>query len=97
MHVGVRTFGLPCHDNFWQTETGGILITPLPGAVEAKPGSATLALPGIDPEVYTPEGDPATAPDGGLLVLRKPWRVPIARSLPTATASCCMTDTARGT
>ena len=63
----------PIVDTWWQTETGGILITPLPGAVEAKPGSATLAFPGIDPEVYTQEGDPVTAPDGGLLVLRKPW------------------------
>jgi acetyl-CoA synthetase len=63
----------PIVDTWWQTETGGILITPLPGAVDTKPGSATLAFPGIDPEVYTQEGDPVTAPDGGLLVLRKPW------------------------
>ncbi len=63
----------PIVDTWWQTETGGILITPLPGAVDTKPGSATLAFPGIDPEVYNQEGDPVTAPDGGLLVLRKPW------------------------
>jgi acetyl-CoA synthetase len=63
----------PIVDTWWQTETGGILITPLPGAVDTKPGSATLAFPGIDPEVYSQEGDPVTAPDGGLLVLRKPW------------------------
>jgi acetyl-CoA synthetase len=63
----------PIVDTWWQTETGGILITPLPGAVDTKPGSATRAFPGIDPEVYTQEGDPVKAPDGGLLVLRKPW------------------------
>jgi len=63
----------PIVDTWWQTETGGILITPLPGAIDTKPGSATLPFPGIDPEVYDAEGDPVKAPDGGLLVLRKPW------------------------
>jgi acetyl-CoA synthetase len=63
----------PIVDTWWQTETGGILITPLPGAVATKPGSATLPFPGIAPEVYTEEGSPAPAPAGGLLVLRKPW------------------------
>jgi acetyl-CoA synthetase len=63
----------PIVDTWWQTETGGILITPLPGAVDAKPGSATLPFPGIDAEVYTEEGNPVTPPHGGLLVLRKPW------------------------
>jgi len=63
----------PIVDTWWQTETGGILITPLPGAVDTKPGSATLAFPGIDPEVYTEEGTPVTPPNGGFLVLRKPW------------------------
>jgi acetyl-CoA synthetase len=63
----------PIVDTWWQTETGGILITPLPGTVDTKPGSATLTFPGIDAEVYTDEGDPVTPPNGGLLVLRKPW------------------------
>jgi acetyl-CoA synthetase len=63
----------PIVDTWWQTETGGILITPLPGAVDTKPGSATLPFPGIDPEVYSQEGSPVAPPDGGLLVLRKPW------------------------
>jgi acetyl-CoA synthetase len=63
----------PIVDTWWQTETGGILITPLPGAVDTKPGSATLAFPGIDPEVYTEEGRPVAPPNGGLLVLKKPW------------------------
>ena len=63
----------PIVDTWWQTETGGILITSLPGAVDTKPGSATLPFPGIDPEVYDQEANPVKAPDGGLLVLRKPW------------------------
>jgi acetyl-CoA synthetase len=63
----------PIVDTWWQTETGGILITPLPGAIDTKPGSATRPFPGIDPEVYDQEANPVKAPDGGLLVLRKPW------------------------
>jgi acetyl-CoA synthetase len=63
----------PIVDTWWQTETGGIMITSLPGAVTTKPGSATLPFPGIDPEIYTEEGDIAKPPNGGLLVLRKPW------------------------
>ncbi|MBW2448300.1 MAG: acetate--CoA ligase [Deltaproteobacteria bacterium] len=63
----------PIVDTWWQTETGGILITPLPAAVDTVPGSATLPFPGIDAEVYTEEGDPTTPPAGGYLVIRKPW------------------------
>ncbi|MFQ5471419.1 MAG: acetate--CoA ligase, partial [Dehalococcoidia bacterium] len=63
----------PIVDTWWQTETGGILITPLPAAVDTVPGSATLPFPGIDAEVYTEEGDPAKPPAGGFLVVRKPW------------------------
>jgi acetyl-CoA synthetase len=63
----------PIVDTWWQTETGGIMITPLPGAVATKPGSATLTFPGIDAEIYTEEGDTAKPPAGGFLVLRKPW------------------------
>jgi acetyl-CoA synthetase len=63
----------PIVDTWWQTETGGILITPLPAAVDTKPGSATLAFPGIAADVYTEEGVPARPRDGGFLVLTKPW------------------------
>ncbi len=63
----------PIVDTWWQTETGGIMITPLPGAVATKPGSATLAFPGVDAEVWDHDGDPVTPPDGGFLVLKKPW------------------------
>jgi acetyl-CoA synthetase len=63
----------PIVDTWWQTETGGILITPLPAAIDTVPGSATQPFPGIDAEVYTDEGRPAKPPAGGFLVLRKPW------------------------
>ena len=63
----------PIVDTWWQTETGAIMITPLPGAIPAKPGSATRPFPGILPEVVTPSGEPVPAGQGGLLVLRKPW------------------------
>ena len=63
----------PIVDTWWQTETGGIAITPLPGAVATKPGSATLPFPGIDAEVLGEDGEPVEPPNGGLLVLRKPW------------------------
>ncbi|ADV81975.1 acetate--CoA ligase [Terriglobus saanensis] len=63
----------PIVDTWWQTETGSILIAPIPGAVATKPGSATLPFFGIVPEVVTKEGDPVPAGQGGLLVIRKPW------------------------
>jgi len=63
----------PIVDTWWQTETGGILITPLPGAVATKPGSATLPFPGIDADVWNEEGSPAKPPAGGYLVLKRPW------------------------
>ncbi len=63
----------PIVDTWWQTETGGILITPIPGAIPTKPGSATLPFPGIDADVVTREGKPVPAGAGGYLVLRKPW------------------------
>ncbi len=63
----------PIVDTWWQTETGAMMIAPVPGAVPAKPGSATLPLPGIVPEVVTREGDPVPAGSGGLLVIRRPW------------------------
>jgi acetyl-CoA synthetase len=63
----------PIVDTWWQTETGGIMITPLPGAVDTKPGSATRPFPGIAADVYDDDGKPVKAPDGGFLVLEKPW------------------------
>ncbi|HVC43513.1 MAG TPA: acetate--CoA ligase [Candidatus Binataceae bacterium] len=63
----------PIVDTWWQTETGGILISPMPGAIAAKPGSATRPLPGIAAEVVTREGHPVAAGQGGLLVIKRPW------------------------
>ncbi|MCC6739497.1 MAG: acetate--CoA ligase [Planctomycetia bacterium] len=63
----------PIVDTWWQTETGGILISPLPGVTATKPGSATLPLPGIFPEVLSNEGQPCKADQGGLLAIAKPW------------------------
>ena len=63
----------PIVDTWWQTETGAIMIAPIPGAVSTKPGSATRPFFGIVPEVVTKEGEPVPAGHGGLLVIRKPW------------------------
>ncbi|HEX8958820.1 MAG TPA: acetate--CoA ligase, partial [Solirubrobacterales bacterium] len=62
----------PVVDTWWQTETGQIMISPLPGVVATKPGSATFALPGIDAAVVDEEGRPVEEQEG-LLVLRRPW------------------------
>ena len=63
----------PIVDTWWQTETGGILISPLPGATPLKPGSATCPLPGVDAAVLREDGTPADVNEGGYLVIRKPW------------------------
>jgi acetyl-CoA synthetase len=63
----------PIVDTWWQTETGAILIAPIPGAVPTKPGSATRPFFGIQPEVVNKEGQLVPAGHGGLLVIRKPW------------------------
>ena len=62
----------PIVDTWWQTETGHILITPLPGITTTKPGSATKAFPGITPEIRTASGE-RVEKGGGLLALTKPW------------------------
>ncbi|MFQ5458748.1 MAG: acetate--CoA ligase, partial [Myxococcota bacterium] len=63
----------PIVDTWWQTETGGILITPLPGAVPTKPGSCTLPFPGIDADVVSKDGKSVPPNVGGYLVLKRPW------------------------
>src|SRR5204862_1888472 len=60
----------PIVDTWWQTETGQIMITPLPGAIAAKPGSATRPFPGIVPEVVTMDGKPVPLGSGGFLILK---------------------------
>ena len=63
----------PIVDTWWQTETGAILIAPIPGAVPTKPGSATRPFFGVEPEVVSKDGEPVPAGQGGLLVIKKPW------------------------
>jgi acetyl-CoA synthetase len=63
----------PIVDTWWQTETGAILISPVPGVMPTKPGSATRPLPGIVADVVTRDGKPAAPNQGGLLVIRRPW------------------------
>jgi acetyl-CoA synthetase len=63
----------PVVDTWWQTETGMILITPLPGVTTLKPGSATRPFPGIDAAVYDDNGNEVGPGAGGYLVLRRPW------------------------
>jgi acetyl-CoA synthetase len=63
----------PIVDTWWQTETGAIMITPLPGATPPKPGSGTLPYFGVVPEIVDKDGKPVPAGEGGFLVLTKPW------------------------
>jgi acetyl-CoA synthetase len=63
----------PIVDTWWQTETGAIMISPLPGATPTTPGSATRPLPGIIPEIVTKDGTPVPAGHGGFLVIKQPW------------------------
>ncbi|WP_123533113.1 acetate--CoA ligase [Halosimplex salinum] len=70
-HVGGED--CPIVDTWWQTETGAILLSTLPGVDAMKPGSAGPALPGIDVTVVGPTGAPATATEGGRLAVTKPW------------------------
>jgi len=63
----------PVVDTWWQTETGGIMVTPLPGATPTKPGSATLSLPGIKAEVLDKDGKPVPRGSGGKLFVTRPW------------------------
>ncbi len=63
----------PIVDTWWQTETGMIMISPLPGATPTKPGSATLPLPGVVADVVTREGESVPPGGGGYLIIRQPW------------------------
>jgi acetyl-CoA synthetase len=63
----------PIVDTWWQTETGGIMMSPLPGAIPTKPGSCTKPLPGIVPAIVDSSGKPVPTGQGGWLVMKKPW------------------------
>ncbi len=70
-HIGGKK--CPIVDTWWQTETGGIMISPLPGVTATKPGSATMPLPGIDAAVMERDGKALPKGSSGLLCIRKPW------------------------
>jgi acetyl-CoA synthetase len=63
----------PIVDTWWQTETGSIMITTLPGASAAKPGSAGLPMFGVEPQIVNKDGKPCAANEGGLLIMKRPW------------------------
>ena len=63
----------PIVDTWWQTETGMIMITPLPGAIPMKPGSATRPFPGVIADVVTRQGEPVALGSGGYLIIKQPW------------------------
>ncbi len=72
-HKNVGRERCPIVDTWWQTETGGILITPLPGCVTLKPGSATVPFFGVRPKVLNEKGGECGVNEGGLLVITEPW------------------------
>ncbi|NOZ51594.1 MAG: acetate--CoA ligase [Gammaproteobacteria bacterium] len=73
-HTVIGKKHCPIVDTWWQTETGANMIAPVPGAMATKPGSCTLALPGIDADIVDEAGNLITAPNqGGYLVIKKPW------------------------
>ncbi len=72
-HATVGGGRCPIVDTWWQTETGGHLITPLPGATPTKPGSATFPLPGIIADIVDETGVPVGRGKGGILVIKRPW------------------------
>lgn len=63
----------PIVDTWWQTETGAMMIAPVPGVTPTKPGSATRPLPGIEADVVDRDGNPVGVDEGGFLVIRRPW------------------------
>jgi len=70
-HIGGER--CPVVDTWWQTETGAIMLSPLPGATTLKPGSATFPLPGVDADIVDDSGTGVGVPGGGYLVLTQPW------------------------
>lgn len=72
-HRAIGNERCPIVDTWWQTETGGILITPLPAAIPTKPGSATLPFPGIEPIILNKHGQEVEEGEGGYLCIKKPW------------------------
>ncbi len=72
-HEVVGNEACPIVDTWWQTETGGVMITPIPGATPTKPGSATKPLPGVEAAIFDKDGNELGPNEGGFLVIKKPW------------------------
>lgn len=72
-HTVIGNEKCPIVDTWWQTETGGFMVTPIPGAIPTKPGSATLPFPGIIADVVDLDGHPVAPNEGGYLVIKHPW------------------------
>jgi acetyl-CoA synthetase len=72
-HKNIGGSRCPIVDTWWQTETGAIMVSPLPGAVATKPGTATVPLPGIAADVVDKNGKSCKVNEGGLLVIKHPW------------------------
>ncbi len=72
-HEKIGNEKCPIVDTWWQTETGGIMMSPLPGAIATKPGSCTKPLPGVIPAIVDEEGKPVEPGNGGWLVMTHPW------------------------
>ncbi len=72
-HQKIGSGRCPIVDTWWQTETGGIMMSPLPGAIPTKPGSCTMPLPGISPKIVAEDGKPLPQGRGGMLCIDKPW------------------------
>ncbi len=72
-HTKIGGGRCPIVDTWWQTETGGIMMTPLPGAIPTKPGSCCKPLPGVVPEIVGEDRQPVAAGNGGWLMIARPW------------------------
>ena len=72
-HLNIGGERCPIVDTWWQTETGAIMIAPLPGITSTKPGSATTPFPGIKADIKTQSGETVEGAGGGLLTLTRPW------------------------
>ena len=72
-HKAIGNGTTPIVDTWWQTETGGIMISSMPGAIATKPGSPTFPMPGIMPQIVKDNGHPVPPEQGGYLVIRQPW------------------------
>ncbi|MBL7205543.1 MAG: acetate--CoA ligase [Desulfobacteraceae bacterium] len=72
-HKNIGHDGCPIVDTWWQTETGGILLSPIPGAIPMKPGSATVPFPGVVPLIINDKGKKCKLNEDGYLVIKEPW------------------------